>query len=66
MGGLLDFLMSIVNFVKMIVESIINFFSLVGNAISYLTQLLGYMPSFLIATLTGILLIFVVKLIVGR
>lgn len=60
------FFKSIIDFVGFLIDSLIKFFQLIPKAISFLTDSLGFLPVSILALVSVIITVLVIKKIIGR
>lgn len=60
------FFKAIIDFVGFLIDSIIKFFQLIPKAVSYLFGCIGWLPASVLALLTVVVTILIIKKIIGR
>ena len=60
------FFKAVIDFVYFLIDSIVKFFQLIPKAVQYLLDCIGWLPVSLIALLTVVISILVIKKIIGR
>lgn len=64
--GIGEFISTVVNIIKTLIEAIIAFFVFIGRAIAYLFNVLGFVPSILMSFFVVFVTVLIIRKIVNR